>query len=390
MACLSSRTAWPALLWASATALLVSCSGWVTRSERWQPRGEWNWAVSRELPQLFREFNGIDFGHAHLGETLLRTSVPDEVEKGRLEVLDFIFSSPSVPPDEEQIAPTLTRMVWEIQRSFNWAHLLHRSLYDLLADDEVRDKEAVARELVATYLSKPEAITSHPLDLHGKLWSFPESKSFHAKFPKFSTQIWSYHWLQAATYDVQLMGGAERQRELMPGLIEYYHGYLRHPPVRWQSMPMLHEGAPEFSRRFPEAAAIFDNLHMLHDNVDDVLSRPDLYPDASARRAALLGILSIYLHVNHQPEDRFAEYHAPAMAAGMGMEGAQPQGHEGMAMGGMQGQMEAGMSGPRAPSAREVVEGRAPPPSSAAEQGSSERPLEEEHPSTGGHDAHGS
>lgn len=369
-------------------AMLIACSGWVTRTERWQPRGEWNWAVSRELPQLFREFNGIDFGHAHLGETLLPTNVPDEVEKGRLEVLDFIFSSPAVPPDEEQIAPTLTRMVWEIQKSFNWTHILHRSLYDVLADDAVRDKEAVCRELIAAYLSKREAITSHPLDLHGKLWSFPESKSFHSRFPKFSTQIWAYHWLQAATYDVQLMGDVDRQRELMPRLIEYYHGYLRHPPVRWQSMPMLHEGSPEFSRRFPDAASIFDNLHMLHDNLDDVLSRPDLYADSRARRDALLRILAIYLHANHQPDDRFAEYHAPPMPAGMGMEMDDAQrGHEGMEE---MSSMRPDMAGPRAPSAREVVEGRAPPPDSAAEENESgEPPAEQKHPS-GGHDGHGS
>jgi hypothetical protein len=56
---------------------------WVTRDHRWQPRGPWNWAVPRELPQLFREFNGIDFGHAHLAETLLRTQDPEQVERTR-------------------------------------------------------------------------------------------------------------------------------------------------------------------------------------------------------------------------------------------------------------------------------------------------------------------
>src|SRR5262249_347221 len=120
---------------------LAADAQWVTRDHRWQPRGPWNWAVPRELPQLFREFNGIDFGHAHLAETLLRTQEPEQVERARLEVLDFIFSSPAVPPDEEQVAPTLTRLVWEVQRAFNWAHTLHRSTYDILASDRVADKD---------------------------------------------------------------------------------------------------------------------------------------------------------------------------------------------------------------------------------------------------------
>jgi hypothetical protein len=282
---------------------------WISRDHRWQPRGSWNWALPNELPQLYREFNGIDFGHAHLAETLIRTQDQGKVERARLEVLDFIFSSPSVPPDEEQVAPTLTQMVWEAQKTFNWAHIFHRSLYDLFSSDETKNKEEVYRKLLANYLEKPEAITLNPLDHHGKLSSFPESEAFRKKFSKFNTQIWAYHWLQAAAYDVQFMGNAERQRELMPRIIEHYHGYLRNPPLEWQFMPMMMEAAPEFTKRFPEAAAIFDNLHMLHDNVDDILSRPDLYPKRDSQRDAILKVLDIYLHRNHYPVHKYQEYH---------------------------------------------------------------------------------
>ncbi|MFZ5997287.1 MAG: hypothetical protein ACOYW7_07360 [Nitrospirota bacterium] len=314
------------------TGIVPVLGQWTTRDHRWAPRGPWTWALQRELPQLYREFNGIDFGHAHLAETLLNTQDALKVEKARLEVLDFIFSSPSVPPDEEQIAPTLTRMVWEVQKSFNWAHTLHRSLYDIFAADKVTDKEKAYRKVLEDYLEKPEAITFHPLDLHGKLWSWPESKAFRNKFPKFNTQIWAYHWLQAAAYDAQLMGNSDVQRSLMPRVIAHYHGYLRTPPIEWEMMPMMIEASPEFSRRFPEAAAIFDNLHMLHDNIDDVLSRPDLYPTHQAKRDQLMKILAIYLHRNHVPDDRYRDYHAPA--------------------GAMHG---SGMAGPRPPSVQEVL-----------------------------------
>lgn len=312
----------------------LSFGQWVPRNHRWPPRGPWTLALPRELPQLFREFNGIDFGHAHLGETLLRTQDPAELEKARFEVLDFIFSAPPTAPDEEQVAPTLTRTIWEVQTTFDWAHGFHRSLYDLFASD-VRDKDAAYRRLLADYLGKPEAVTSHPLDLHGKLWSFKESKAFRDKAPKFNSQIWAYHWLQASVYDVQLMGNAAKQRELMPRLIEHYHGYLTEPPVGWRMMPMFHEAAPEFTKRFPEAAAVFDNLHMLHDNVDDVLSRPDLYTTNAARREVILKILAIYLHRSHAPEERYRDFH------GKGMEG-----------------MSAGM-GARPPSAADVVSPKA-------------------------------
>ena len=316
-------------------------SQWVTRDHRWQPRGPWKWAVQGELPQLYRELNGIDFGHAHLAETLLKTQAPEEVEKARLEVLDFIFSSPAVPPDEEQIAPTMSRLAWEVSKTFDWAHVFHRSLYDLFASNKVADKEAAYRKLLTDYLEKREAITPHRLDHHQALWSFPESKAFRDGFRKFNTQIWAYHWLQAAVYDVQLLGNAGKQRELMQRIIAHYHGYLRRPPVEWEFMPMMPEGAPEFARRFPEAAAIFDNLHMLHDNFDDILTRTDLYPTMAAKRAAILKILPIYLHRNHGANDLYADFHEGA--------GGAHGGHGGMPM------------GPRPPSAAEVLAGTAPP-----------------------------
>ncbi len=304
---------------------------WVTRGHRWLlPRGPWNWTMSRALPEFYREQNGIAFGHAHLAETLIETQDPERAEKARLEILDFIFSSPSVPPDEEQISPTFTRMVWEAQKVFNWAHTFHFNLYDLFASDETKDKEGAYRKILETYLSKSEAITSHPLDHVGKLSNFPESHAFRDKFPKFTTQIWAYHWLQAGAYDVQLMGESGRQRELFKPVIAYYHGYLRSPPVEWRIMPMMHEAAPEFSRRFPEAAAIFDNLHMLHDNIDDVLTRPDLYPSLKDKRTAILAIIQIYLHRNHSPDDQYTSFH--------GNHGMPP--------------------GPRPPSARKVLEGK--------------------------------
>ena len=138
-------------------------------------------------------------------------------------------------------------------------------------------------------------------------------------------------------YDVQLLGGTKRQQELVPKVIAFYHGYLRRPPVEWQFMPMMPEAAPNFARDFPEAATIFDNLHMLHDNFDDILVRPDLFPTLESKRAAILKILPIYLHRGHGSDDRYADFHERS------------EGHAGMAM------------GPRPPSVHEVLAGTAPP-----------------------------
>jgi hypothetical protein len=276
-------------------------------------RGPWTWALYRTLPDLSAEFNGIDFGHAHLAETLLTTQDAAAVEHARLEVLAFINSKPSLPPDEAFIAPTFQRLAWEVQNVFDWAHQLHRDLYDLFAADNIADKETAYREILTYYLAQPHAITPLALDHAGALWSFPESRHFMQRFPKFNAQIWAYHWLQAKVAEAQLgRGVVEQQTVLTPVLVEY-HRYLNMPPLHWSFMPMLQDVAPTFSQRFPDAANIFNNLHMLHDNIDDVLASPELFLTLEAKRERIYFLLGIYLHRHHQPgDDRYAQYRAPA------------------------------------------------------------------------------
>ncbi len=283
------------------------------RNQCFYLRGPWNWTISRQLPELQTEFNGIDFGHAHLAETLLQSNDAAAIEQARLEILAFINSKPALPPDEEFIAPTFYRLAWAPQNVFAWAHQLHRDLYDLFAADSVPDKETAYRQILANYLAQPQAITPQSLDHAGALWSFPESRNFAHRFPKFNAQIWAYHWVQAKIAEVQVGHTlAEQQAALQPVLAEY-HGYLTDPPLQWSFMPLFYELAPTFSHRFPEAANIFDNLHMLHDNLDDVLSSPDLFPSMAAKRERIYQILEIYLHRNHQPGDEsYARYRAPA------------------------------------------------------------------------------
>jgi hypothetical protein len=293
---------------------LASLGEWVEqRDHLFYLRGPWNWALYRNLPVLSAEFNGIDFGHAHLAETLLTTQDAAAVEHARLEVLSFIDSKPSLPPDEEFIAPTFHRLAWQVQNVFDWAHQLHRDVYDLFAADHVTDKETAYRAILTHYLAQPQAITPLALDHAGALWSFPESRHFAERFPKFNAQIWAYHWLQAKVTEVQLGRSVTDQQTALTSVLAEYHGYLNTPPLHWAFMPMFQDVSPAFSARFPDAANIFNNLHMLHDNIDDVLASPELFPTLEAKRTRIYFLLDLYLHRNHQPGDtHYAQYRAPA------------------------------------------------------------------------------
>jgi hypothetical protein len=276
---------------------LLACALFETRDRRFYYRAPWNFALRERLPELEAEFNGVDFGHAHLYETLLLTGGRD-VEavdgRARLETLRFIRAKPMLPPSEEAIAPTYMRLAWRAQNTFDEAHALHRATYDIYASD-YPDKDEAVRRVLEYYRQSPYAITGQALD-HRRLDSLPFAKTFRRKFPLFNATIWSYHYLQIAAYDL-LLGGhdAASTQQGVTLLLEIYHGYLDSPPVHWTFMPLTGEYSPRFAAKHPEVARIFDNLHMLHDTISDILSS-DLFPTRDAKRAAIYEALdSFYL-----------------------------------------------------------------------------------------------
>ena len=266
------------------------------RDKRFYDRAAWNFALRENIPELDIEFNGVDFGHSNLYENLLLTgakSVPAIEEVARKQTLRFIASKPVLPPNEEAIAPTYMKLAWRAQNTFDEAHTLHRATYDIYASDAVADKDSAIRAALAYYQQSPYAITARPLD-HQRLDSLPYSKSLRRKFPLFNATIWAYHYLQVAVYDVlQDAPDLESKRKVVQPILATYRGYLERPPVEWTFMPLTAELSPKFSAQYPEIAHIFDNLHMLHDNISDILTS-DLLPTWEAKRAEIYRILDAY------------------------------------------------------------------------------------------------
>lgn len=266
------------------------------RDKRFYQRASWNFALRENLPELDIEFNGVDFGHSNLYENLLLTrarSIPAIEEAARRQTLRFIASRTVLPPNEEAIAPTYMKLAWRAQNTFDEAHALHRATYDIYASNRVADKDSAIRAALAYYQQSPYAITAGPLD-HQRLDSLPFSKSFRRKFPLFNATIWAYHYLQVAVYDV-LAGAPDlaSKKEVVRPILTTYHGYLEQPPVQWTFMPLTAELSPAFAARYPGIANIFDNLHMLHDNISDILVS-DLFPTWEAKRAEIYRILDRY------------------------------------------------------------------------------------------------
>jgi hypothetical protein len=252
-----------------------------------------NWEFRNSYPQADRLFNAFDYGHAKLYETLWRQptatrEVLDTREFGFI-TTDLLVHPPKVMLDEAAIGPEWAKLAPEVLMMFEWAHMLHRQVYDVWADESIplSRKDAKVQQVVDYYRSRPAlAFSSKPksMDL---MESQPYSLAFRQRFPKYNGLIWSYHWLQMTLYEA-LMGGsnkAERSANVAAVIAQFWR-MLDNPATLPAVMPMSPAIAPRFSERYPEAAVIFDNLHSLHDVVSDILANPAI-PRSAKRRTIL-------------------------------------------------------------------------------------------------------
>ena len=274
---------------------MAACSQFEPRDKRFYYRALWNFALREDLAELDSEFNGVDFGHSNLYEHLLLTGgrdVPAIEDTARKQTLAFIATKPRLNPSEEAIAPTYMKLAWRAQNTFDEAHALHRATYDIMVSDEP-DKDRAIQNVLNYYRESAYAITTKRLD-HHRLDQFPYSKAFRKRFPLFNATIWSYHYLQVAVYDpLQAASDLAAKTQAVRPILTTYHRYLADPPVQWTFMPLTAELSPRFAARYPELANIFDNLHMLHDNISDILTS-ELVPTWEEKRTEIYRLVNTY------------------------------------------------------------------------------------------------
>jgi hypothetical protein len=235
-----------------------------------------NWAFREQYPALDRLFAAFDYGHGILYETLwTRPGAPVtllEEEIYRHLTLDVLRNPPRMQMPEASFMPRYARLVPLAKEMFEWAHILHRQTYDILADDGIVDKDTAMAELLDYYLTSPLAFSDVP-----KAMAIMDeqyfSREFRQRYPRFNGLIWAYHWLQVAVYEPFLLHDTSEERQAAThALLARFWQMLEDPPGRLPSeMPMTPAIAPEFTARFPRYAAIFDNLHMMHDVISDIL-----------------------------------------------------------------------------------------------------------------------
>lgn len=267
---------------------------WTATYEQFYHPGPDNWYFRTHYPAADRLFNAFDFGHAILYERLYRqpTADPAVLEEREYDFLtkQLLLNPPRLPLKEMAIMPHYTRLAPEAKQMFEWAHILHRQVYDVLADERLTPdaREVRMREIMRHYLSRRDVAFSTRPKTMALMQEQYYSLAFRERYPKFNGLIWAYHWLQIGLYEPLLTGRtlAERQAGVAAAVARFRQMMTDPPRTFPYQMPMTPAVAPTFAARYPELAIIFDNLHSMHDVISDILASEKV--PAGRKRAEIL------------------------------------------------------------------------------------------------------
>jgi hypothetical protein len=273
---------------------------WSTVYEQFYLPASHNWAFRHNYNAAERMFYAFDYGHAILYETLWRhaDAPPSLLEEEIYNHLTrrVLVRPPRLPLEEAAIEVEYAKLAPEAKVMFDWAHILHRQTYDVWADERIplEEKDRHMAEILAYYRSRPDiAFSLQPKSMElmdGQYYSL----AFRERFPKFNGLIWAYHWLQIGLYEPLLVGRNQEERQaLIRATVARFWQMLENPPETMPYlMPMTAAVAPEFAARYPEIAIAFDNLHMMHDVVSDILAS-DAVP-RNRKRAEILRAVELF------------------------------------------------------------------------------------------------
>lgn len=256
----------------------------VQRGEQFRLPASYNFAFYDTYNEAARSFYAAHYAHFGVYEVLLRHGPDADAAMQRLreQIIRYVDDPPKFEPPAEIIAPGWSRIAYPTGRSMDWTHMLHTQLYDILTDDRVKDKRAAGERAIAYYLSNAGSAFAtrgygHAFMLAGGTWA----EAFARRYPEVNGILWAYHWHHASVYEALLEPDSAARRIALERVIRVFRdSVLANPPPY---MPLTAQVAPKFGEMFPAAAQIFDNLHMMHDVVNDIMLDARVPKEAKGR-----------------------------------------------------------------------------------------------------------
>lgn len=263
------------------SCLLISNT--VVAGPTWYPQPAEAYKFGQMYPRAQELLFAFDYGHALVYERLLHNrgqiTDPPAFEKQILsEVMGILKNPPTIKVDEDEIAPKYVFTFPMMVDVFDWSHLLHQYVLDVMASS--KDRGAVMDARIQTLFTQYNANKRIAITEVCKTMLFMDghyfSKEFRRKFPSFNLLIWSYHWFQIKLYEALMKPSLlERDAAVEQVTAEFWELISDLPDSAYfDMMPETKTEAPMFFNKFPKISASFDNNHMLHDIVSDILTSP--------------------------------------------------------------------------------------------------------------------
>jgi hypothetical protein len=260
------------------------------RAEQFYYPGSFNWGFLAQYPEAARLFNAFDYGHAVLYERLTTDphGAPDWLEVRQFEYItdDLLVHPPRLPIAEEALFPAYAARYWPAVLAFEWAHLFHRQVYDALSDMRrtAAGRDSLVERLTDYYLSRRDLAFAPVPKAMSLMMDQPYSGAFARTYPRLNGLIWAYHWLQVGLYEPLVAEESPaRRHQGVDSAVARFRAMI--PDAFPAEMPATPVVAPTFAARHPRAAAVFDNLHSLHDIISDILLSDVVAPEN--KRAAI-------------------------------------------------------------------------------------------------------
>ncbi len=243
-------------------------------------RGPYNGAFFHRHNDSFRISAALHFYHGIQHDVLVLSPLENHAEVDRRYnrvFVDFLTERKAgTEPTMDLYAPVTARKAWKIFRAIDWTHMHHEQTYDILSDRDIawNEKKPWTDRAVAWYLEKnPVARSPAPLEVtmrRAAVMMKPYFTYYRNYYPRSATFAYVAHWWHPVIYDAQLIAGNDGQEETLAAV----NRLMREKVLidRPQRMHLSREIMPRYSRLSPESANIFDNLHMLHGIIYDILA----------------------------------------------------------------------------------------------------------------------
>ena len=191
-------------------------------------------------------------------------------------IIAILKNPPHIKVEEQDIAPNYVYTFPLVLDLFDWSHLLHQFVLDVLATSEDRGPGMINRinDLFVQYQSQPAVRITDTCKTMLFMDGQPYSKEFRRTYPSFNLLIWSYHWFQVRLYEALLKPTkAERDLGVKETTKKFWELISNLPDsADFDMMPETAKEAPTLALLFPKIPPAFDNNHMMHDIVSDMLT----------------------------------------------------------------------------------------------------------------------